>query len=249
MKKLNLKLLCTFSLVFSCCMVTLSAHENQNSVEKLESVVIAQEGNKKVEYSEELGGYLLTNITVSEVQDAFVSSNGFTPVETGNDVKVADSEFEKRAATALLSKGLSPSAASTYVKEYELSNSCTGVTRGSTVNIYYTTRLNMKTVTINGKNYAQFVSVQANATNWLKSSSYTFAAGTTTPITSIKNGGATLQIEHWVQLETTSTYSASAGISVGWFSTGVCSGSTYYYRNSPVYKTTKYDLPIKDFVS
>ena len=72
-------------------MVTLSAHENQNSVEKLESVVIAQEGNKKVEYSEELGGYLLTNITVSEVQAAVVSSNGFTPVENGHDVKVADS--------------------------------------------------------------------------------------------------------------------------------------------------------------
>lgn len=204
---------------------------------------------RKVEYMQEYDGFYLENITVEEVLQAFNKSKELKLIETNNKQEVSNN-FTEIAKKALDSKRLSNSknTTGTYREDYVLTMYITGV-NGESVAVHNTCNMEMKTLKINNKNYAQFVKIYLGPTYWLDSSNYTFSTtGTSSPKGSILNGGATLKVEQIIQLETVKAYSSNTGATFGWFSFGSSIGGNYYKRNSSKTYSSVYNLPLINIV-
>lgn len=189
----------------------------------------AEESEKSIQYIPEAGGFLMNNVTVDEVLDSFEKNPNFRPVISSEKNSLLKTNGDYRQDYVL----------TTYVK---------GVL-GENVAVNYTINMNMKTLKVNNKNYAQFVSIYLSPTYWLNSNSYDFtSSGTNSPNATILNGGATLKVEQTIQLQTTSTYSNNTGINFGWFSYGGSIGGSYYKRNSSKTYIASYNLPLIELV-
>lgn len=217
---LSLFMMCLFS------SSTLLANEEDNNINN---------GNKSIEYSEELGGYILENITVEEVLSAFDSSDEF--VRTG-ELK----ETTETTPTLARALNISPKAKN-YTADYYLSITVKGV-ESEDVKVNYTCNMVMTTLTYQGRNYAQFVSFNLKPTAWLSSGKYKFGAGTGSPKYQIKDSGATISISQIIQLETSSTIS----VDVGWINIGSGTSERAYFRSTAKTYSTYTRLPLYNVI-
>lgn len=176
---------------------------------------------KSVCYDELNDLYVLKNIEAEEVLQA----------------------FEKSADFELAS--LSVNRAGTYIADYYVNGSYAGIS-GESVPVTWTVNMNMTTVTISNKNYAQFVSIRLGPVVSLGSGSYTIASQSS-PSASILNGGSQLSVSQILQLQTTTGHSINAGASAGWVSIGAASSGTYYHRGPSRTVSGVYTLPLYNY--
>lgn len=193
-------------------------------------------GDKSIEYNEELGGFVLKNITVDDVLDAFDSSNEFDRKGSLKSSDDADPQIVRKL-------NLQSSRAGTYYADYVVAVNVKGI-RNENVKVSYTCNMVMTTLTFNGRNYAQFVKFNLIPKPWLNSNSYQFGNGTGDPKCTIKNGGATINIMQTIQLETTSAVSTDVGLSAGWINLGSSTSKTNYFRSPAKTYTAYTNLPL-----
>lgn len=212
-----------------------------------------QSASKSVEYMEDEGGYYFNNVTADEVLEMF--DNTFEKEAVSESVSSKSiqpsSDFVHKSEHVLAEKGIDTSAvkAGYYIKSYKLKVYVNPPFKNKPeILVYYVADMKMTTVTYSGKEYAMFVDFSLKSDASLESNEYRFANGTTKPVYTISNSGATLSVKQMIQLETTQNINGTGALSAGWIAITSGTGYPIYYRTETKSYSNTYNLPLINIV-
>lgn len=195
---------------------------------------------KKIEYIEELGGFSLKNVTVNELLD-IMNNAGFKESAFTNKQSV----FNDSLTVIDMDTPITPMA--NVHKGYSVSISTTGI-YNEVVYVDYELIMEIKYVTYQGVQYAQFVSFTNSFGKSVRSHAYEEIQGSM-PVVQILNGGATLTMTVPFQLRTLAEYEKSGIKNSSWTQATLAVNKKAKYKSPLTTKSTTLNLPLKNAMS